>query len=434
MPEPEKHLNREIGVLGLSANIINIIIGAGIFVLPAIVAAKLGSASILAYLFCGILITLMMLCYAEVGSQITETGGAYTYLEKTFGDYVGFIAAILFLIASISATAAVANAIIEVIFNLIPAIESEVFKIGFFVFLYTGLAYINSIGLSKGIGLVKLITLLKLVPLLLLVILGFKDVSFSNLVWESSPSFEQIGSTSLILFFAYTGSASALSVSGEVINPQKTIPRAILLSALSITVIYILIQTVSQGILGDSLAEYTEQPLAEVAARIAGPIGFTLLTIGTAVSMFGGVSSKILSMPRVLFAASKDSVIPIKSLSKIHPKFNTPHVAIIVFAALCFAFSVLGGFRQLAILSSATALLIALGIALAAIKLRRRTDVKTNEKTFRIPGGYTVPILSCIAILWLLSNLSSNKLIGIGIAILVLSLIYFVKRELQKRT
>ena len=232
MKKKQDNLVREIGFLGLSANIINTVIGAGIFVLPAIVAAGLGSASILAYVFCGILITLLMLCFAEVGSKITDTGGAYIYIEKTFGRYPGFLTATLMLLATITADAAIANAIIEIVFKLIPSIQSEVIRILFFLLLFSGLGYINVTGLKNGVGFVKVITIIKIVPLLLIVLFGFKDVNLSNLVWESVPSIQQIGATSLVLFFAFMGAGSALSVSGEVRNPQKTIPNAIFFSIL----------------------------------------------------------------------------------------------------------------------------------------------------------------------------------------------------------
>jgi len=426
MNNTEGSLKREIGLIGLSANIINIIIGAGIFVLPAIVAADLGAASILAYLFCGILITLIMLCFAEVGSKITATGGVYTYIERSFGPYAGFLTAILFLFSNITGTAAVANAIINIISQIFQIPENPFIRVLFFLFLFGGLAYINIKGLRKGVGLVKMITLLKLSPLLLLALIGFKDVSLINLQWEATPSLQQIGATSLILYFAFSGAGSALSVNGEVKNPTKTIPRAILLSTVVILIIYILIQTVAQGVLGASLPLFPENPLGEVASKIIGPVGFTLLTIGAGVSMFGNVSSKVLSTPRVFFAVSRDQIIPIKKLSKVHPKYTTPHISIIVYASLCFLFAIVGGFKELAILSSATSLLISLGVSIAVIKLRRDKSFKTDLKTFKIPGGYIIPILSSIAILWFLSNLSLNKMIAVGISIVVLSIIYFL--------
>ncbi len=101
MIQKDEGFRRRIGVFGLSANIINIIIGAGIFVLPAIIAANMGPSSIIAYIFCGILIALIMLCFAEAGSKVTNTGGAYTYIETAFGDYAGFVSGIFAIVATI---------------------------------------------------------------------------------------------------------------------------------------------------------------------------------------------------------------------------------------------------------------------------------------------------------------------------------------------
>jgi len=426
MKQEKENLKREIGLLGLSSNIINTVIGSGIFVLPAIIAAALGAASILAYVFCGILITLLMLCVAEVSSKITATGGVYIYIEKTFGKYPGFLTVCLLLLSTITGVAAIANAIVNIIFKLFPVVEGEIIRIFFFVLMFSGLGYINVIGLKKGVGFVKWITIIKIAPLLLIVFIGFKDIDLTNLVWETTPTIGQIGTTSLVLYFAFTGAGTALSVSGEVRNPQKTIPRAILFSIFIVGIIYVLVQTVSQGVLGASLPSFTENPLGEVADHIFGPIGFTLITIGAAVSMFGSISSLILSFPRVLYAASKDNVIPIKKLAEIHPKYTTPHIAIIVFISLCFIFASFGGFKELAIISSAAALSISLGLSIATIKLRRNKTFDANGKTFRIPGGYIVPILSIIVILWFLSNLSPNKLLSLGLFIIILTILYFI--------
>lgn len=420
-------------MLGLSSNIINTVIGSGIFVLPAIIAAGLGSASILAYVFCGVVIILMMLCYAEVGSKITEPGGVYVYIEKSFGKYPGFLTAIFMLLANIAGDAAIANAIVEIIFRLLPPLQSELIRILFMLILFSGFGYLNIRGLKHGIGFVKLITILKVAPLLLIVFIGFKDVNLTNLVWDSVPSIQQVGETSLILFFAFIGAESALSVSGEVRNPQKTIPRAILISIFIIGAIYVIVQTVAQGVLGPSLPSFKDNPLGEVASHIFGPLGFTLLTIGAAVSMFGAISSDILSSPRIFFAASADKLIPVKSLSRIHPKYATPHIAIIVYVSLDFLFAAIGEFQQLAIISSASILLISFGISLATIKLRKDKKFAANNKTFKIPGGFAVPVLSSLVILWLLSNLSKNEILSFVTVIIIFTIIYFLTRLIRKK-
>lgn len=139
----EEGLKRTIGVWGLSANIVNIVIGAGIFVLPAIVAAGLGSASLIAYLFCGFLIALIMLCFAEAGSEITDSGGPYTYIESAFGKYAGFITANLFLIAILTAGGAVANAVADILTSFMPVLDYTPVRILFFILMFGFFAWIN---------------------------------------------------------------------------------------------------------------------------------------------------------------------------------------------------------------------------------------------------------------------------------------------------
>jgi len=417
-------LKREIGVLGLSLNIVNIIVGAGIFVLPAIVAKGLGAASILAYLFCGLLIAIIMLCFAEVGSKITKSGGPYAYIEAAFGKYFGFITAIFFVCATITADAAIANALLDILGILFPLFKIQWVKTVFLLTLFTSLAYINIIGVKQGIGLVKLITFAKIIPLLLLILIGSTEISMANLTWDIYPSIRNIGEVSLILFFAFQGGEAGLAVSGEVKNPQKTIPRAIFVGISGVLLLYVLIQTVSQGVLGSELANFQEAPLAEVASHLIGPIGFSLIMFGAAVSMFGGISGDVLSIPRVIFAASKDDVIPIKLLSLVHKKYATPAIAIIIYATLDFLIATFGGFEQLAIISSASSLLIYFGIALAVIKLRRTKRESTHS--FKIPGGYMVPIVAIIIIIWFLSNLKLNEQIGALVFIVSLSLIYLL--------
>ncbi len=430
MQDHQEHLKREIGVFGLSANFINIIVGAGIFAIPAVVASGLGSASVFAYLFCGLLVALSMLCFAEIGAKVTTSGGAYTYIRTAFGPYIGFLTAIVLAISAITSDAAVANAFSDVIGSIFPSLQSRSFKIFFFILIFGGLGYINVRGVKEGMQMVKLITLAKLIPLLLLVLFSFREVSMEFLVIEKFPSLLDLGQMSLILFFAFQGGETALSVSGEVRDPQRTIPKAIFISITGVLILYLLIQTISQGVLGPELPNFKENTLGVVADHVFGPIGFTLITIGAAVSMFGTLSSEILSMPRVLYRASMDEVLPFKLLSKEHKKYATPYFAVIIYAGLGFIFAISGGFVQLAIISSSAILLIYLGIALSVIKLRRTQPSVKGE--FKLPGGLLIPVLSCITIIWLLSNLSRNELFVFGLVLVGLSLIYLAYHKIRK--
>jgi amino acid transporter len=421
----DEGLRREVGAWGLGANLINTVVGAGIFVLPAIVAKGLGPSGIIAYLFCGVLITIVMLCFAEVGSKITITGGAYTYIEVAFGKYFGFLTTNLFIFgSSLLANAAVANAFADTLSYLMPVFNNTIFRALFFIAVYALLCVPNIIGVTKGVTLIRLVTLAKLIPLLTLILVGATHISMDHLAWNSTPTIHGIGETSLILFFAFQGAENSLGISGEIKDPKRTIPKAIMISILIVVLLYMAIQMVSQGVLGDSLALFGNAPLAEVAKQIMGPFGVTLMIVGACISMFGFLSGDILNMPRVLFGAARDNVIPIPALYRVHPRFATPYISVIVFAILGCSYAIAGGFTLLAKLSSASSLLIYLGVALAVIKLRF-TKFQDPE-CFKIPGGFTVPVLAVLIIAWFLSNLTRSEVISITVFITVLSILFLL--------
>jgi basic amino acid/polyamine antiporter, APA family len=426
----QEGLKREVGVWGLSANIVNVMIGAGIFVLPAIIAETMGASGVLAYLFCGLLIGLIMLCFAEVGSKVTHSGGAYAYVETALGAYPGFLVSIFYLMGSILADAAVSNALLEILGVIFPIFKNSTIRFFSLFILFSGLASLNVIGVKQGIGLVKFTTVAKLIPILLLITIGWKDVQWVNFAWETEPTIQKLGETSLILFFAFMGGDAGLSIGGEIKNPQKTVPRAILIGILGVLLIYVMVQLVSQGILGSELPNLKEAPLAEASKIVFGPAGYTLLFIGTAVSMFGMISGQILNNPRVIFRLSRDGVIPFSRLASIHRKFKTPYIAILLYAGLGFTLANIGGFRALAVISASSMLMVYFGVSISVIGLRRKKEFTNGG--FTIPFGYTVPILSAGIILFFLSNLSTPEKQGIVILIGILTLIYFLGKAFRK--
>ncbi|EOZ96617.1 amino acid transporter [Indibacter alkaliphilus LW1] len=424
MQTTQEGLKREVGVWGLSANIVNIMIGAGIFVLPAIIAETMGASGVLAYLFCGLLIGLVTLCFAEAGSKVTHSGGAYAYVETAFGPYPGFLVAIFGIIGNIFANAAVSNALVEIIGLVFPIFKQPAMRVTFLFILFSGLAVLNIIGVKQGIGLVKIITVAKLIPLILLIVIGWKDVQWANLAWETEPTIQNLGEASLILFFGFMGVEVGLTIGGEIKNPQKTVPRAIFIGISGVLSLYILIQLVSQGILGKDLPNFTETPLAEAAQLVFGPVGYTLLFVGAGISMFGMISGSVLNTPRVIFRLSRDNMIPISRLASIHHQFKTPYLAILIYAGIGFILACVGGFRTLAVISSAMALLLYFGVSLSVIGLRRKKYLDNGG--FKIPFGYTVPILSAGIILFFLSNLTEFEIRGMLTLIAVLTAFYFL--------
>jgi basic amino acid/polyamine antiporter, APA family len=417
-------LRREIGVLGLAANTLNRTVGAGIFVLPALVANILGETSIIAYLICGFLMMLIMLCFSEIGSQITETGGAYAYIDAAFGPYAGFLANTMFWFVGVLADAAVANAMADTLSLYFPVLQEISTRTIFFLTVFGSFAFINILGVKYGDNLVKINTLLKLIPLAILIIIGFGNISSENLTWQSSPTLSKLGEASLLLFFAFAGGEASLNVSGEVKNPQKVVPLGILSGMGAVVLLYVLVQTVSQGILGDNLVLEKQAPLAAAASIVLGKFGSNLMILGAAFSMFAALSGSVLSYPRIIFAGSNKGWMP-SFLGKVHPKFATPFWAIILYALFDFTFAISGGFKTLAVVASASMLSIYLGVVSATIKLRL-SNKGNNTPLFKLPFGITIPLLAMISILWFLSNLAISEMQSLGILLVVLSLIYLI--------
>ncbi len=424
-------LKREIGIWGLVSNSINIIVGAGIFLLPVIVFERLGTASILAFAICGILMMFIMLSFVELGTRITKTGGAYSYIEEAFGEYAGFLTTNIFIFgAAVMANAAVANGLASTLAYFFPFFTLQWVRILLFFIIFGGLAYINVKGISKAMSLVKFITILKLSPLLLIIVFGWIYIKPTNLEWTFTPTVIDLGEMSLILLFAFVGAETALNVGGEIKNPRKTIPKGIVLSIFIVVILYIAIQVTAQGVLGTDLLNFRGAPLAEVAMRMIGPIGASIIIVGASFSMFGNLSGMTLNMPRVLFAAARDNIIPLKKLAHIHTKYATPSISIIIYAALGFIFASIGEFKQLAILSSASYLLIYFGVVLSAIKFRIKHD-KTDDN-YQTPGGYTIPILSAIIIIWFLTNLAWAEIQAMLIFIAILTISFFFIQLLKR--
>jgi APA family basic amino acid/polyamine antiporter len=198
-----------------------------------------------------------------------------------------------------------------------------------------------------------------------------------------------------------------------------------------VLILYISIQLVVQGILGGTIAAHKDAPLAAVAGIIFGKAGIILILIVTAISMLGNLGGEILSIPRILFAGARDGLMP-KILGRVHPKFFTPHIAILFYASLGFLFAISGGFKQLAVIATASTLLIYLGVVLSTLKLRKNNSA-ISEKTFRVPGGMIIPLLATCVIIWLLTGLTKPEFIGIAIFIAVFSLIYLLIKWIKKK-
>lgn len=406
-------LRRVLGPGTLALLFANSVIGAGIFALPGLAAAALGSATAFAYAICGLLVALIFLCFAEAGSRVHESGGAYAYVQAAFGPFAGFIAAnLMWFGLGACVDAALADVLVRTLATLAPVLSQPTPRALALVALFAFMAGVNIVGVTIGARLVVVLTVLKLLPLLLLIVVGLPHIDLTHVIPASLPSASTLGSGVLLLMFAFIGGESSLSASGELRTPSRTVPLGLAMGVATVVGVYFGLQLVAEGVLGAELPRQTTTPLAAAAAQLMGPWGRSLLLGAVSLSIFGTLSGDLLVSPRCLHAAATDGLLP-AALAKVHPRFQTPYVAILVFAAIACALAVLGAFKSLAILGTSSVLLVDVFVCLAVLRLRQR-GVQTADAPFVIPGGPLVPILGAAVCVWVLTNLSREELLGLS--------------------
>jgi len=418
-------LVRALGSWGLAAAIINVTIGAGIFRLPASVAAALGPAAPIAYLVCALAMGLIVLCFADAGSRVAMTGGPYAYVEVALGPFVGFVSGVLLWAGLTLALAAVTSFFADSVAALFPPLAPTTARVVFMVVILAALAALNVRGVRGASRFNVVMTVAKLLPLALLVFGGAFAVRSANLAWTRAPALGSVGRASTVLIFAFLGVEAALVPSGEVRDPARTVPRAVLGAIGAIAVLYVSVQLVSQGILGAQIAT-AKTPLADAARAAFGSWGGALILIGSSVSMFGYVSGMTLAVPRMLFAFARDGFLP-HGLAIVHPRFRTPHRAIAIQAVLVAFLAATGSFERLAVIANGSVLLVYAGCCIATMELRRR-DVRAGGVPFRVPAAGIVPWLALAVIITLLAQLELKEWAAVLATAIAAVPVYFIAR------
>jgi APA family basic amino acid/polyamine antiporter len=430
--EQEAKLIRALGVPSLAANIINTTIGAGIFVLPAVAAKQLGAASPLAFLVCAIAMCLVVTSFAMAGSRVSLTGGLYAYVEVALGRYVGFLAGVLFCVTAVLSVSGVVNVFAGSVGILIPALATGIARFFLILFVFGSLAVINIRGVRAGARAVDIVTLAKIAPLIIFVIAGIFFIRPSAMAWPGWPGSKALGESVIVVIFAFAGIEVALVPSGEVKNPARTVPRAIYIALAVTTLLYVMIQLVGQGVLGNDLANYPDAPLAEAAAQFLGNFGRSLMLAGAAMSAFGFVTSDILSSPRILFAFGRDGILP-GWFANTHSRSHAPHVAIIIYSAIAFVCALSSTFQQLAVLANVAVLLLYFLCCLATLKLAGQ-NIRGDGQPFHFPGANLIPVLAIIVIIWILAHATVREFAVNAACLAIASVLFFVRRLFTRKT
>jgi amino acid transporter len=429
-----QEMRRDIGLVravttwGLTASLFNAVVGAGIFAVPAALAASVGSYAPLAFLLCAAGIGSVAICFAEGGSRIPTSGGPYGYIEAAFGPLFGYIAGTLLWFADVLACGSVAAALADVVVSLLPAAVKSPAHAIVIIAVITGVAFVNIGGVQAGAKLIGGATVFKMIPLAIFIVAGAGAIHRANFLQTVAPTSSNVGRALILALFALTGMESPLGASGEIANPARTIPRALAASMFCITLLYVTIQFIAQGILGSALPA-AAAPLADAMAGIHPALRLVMI-IGAGLSMFGWLGADLLGSPRVLFAFAREGLLP-RVLGLVHPNSHAPHVAILTYAILAMGVALSGTFAELAVLSTLGAAGVYIMACAAAWWLARRGVAMAGTPLgFRWLG--CAMGIGITSMLLLIALATRAEIVGLLSVVGISALIYLGLRRMRK--
>ena len=394
MTESKSGLVRTIGRWSLAALMVNTMVGASIFGLPALIAARLGRLSPIGFLVAFVVIAVIAACMTEVASQFQDTGGPYLYARAAFGRFLAIQNGWLTWLTRIAAVSAVANLFITYLSEFIPAVTQPLVRAAVLVLLIGFLAVVNYRGVTGGNQLSNFFTVTKVSLLAFFIVTGFialvlhpeVRVNPAPMRASSADWFEAV----LLMMYSYGGFEAALIASGEARDARKDIPFALFTAIAATTLLYISVQYLVIHTISDAGA--SAAPVVDSARRFLPLFGVQIVAAGTLISAYGYLSANLLHTPRITFAMGERGDFP-AFFGRVHSLFRTPHVSIIIFAALLLIFPIAGDFRWNAMLSSVARLFVYGSVAAAMPVLRKK---QPHADCFRLPGGIAFAVFALL--------------------------------------
>jgi amino acid transporter len=400
---------RSIGTVAFAATIVNVVVGTAIFTLPAAVAMAAGALAPLCFLLCAVLMAGVVICFAEAGSRVPTSGGAYGTVEAAFGPAAGYVTGALLVVTSVLSSGAIAAAVAGIAGGVAPALAGGGPRIATILAIYTLITVPNLRSVHATASLVTAATVLKLLPLVLFVLLGL-------LTWNHVPppscaappvTAAGFGRALILTLFAFEGMETALMNSGEVRDPNRTVPRALFLAMIFVLVLYLGVQLSAQHLLGPGLA-FAAAPLADAAGQVS-PIARTLLLGAGGVSMLAWMASDVLGNSRMLFAFARDGQLP-NWFGDLHPRLHVPVNAALSYVCVGAVLALTGSFQELIVLSSlGTVVIYALACG-AALRLHNRRVALAGK-----PLGFKgLPVAAGLGLIGLLALVAQAQWVEIA--------------------
>ncbi|TGD82783.1 APC family permease [Hymenobacter wooponensis] len=386
------------------ALIINITIGAGILGLPAKIYALVGAYSVVAYGASAAIVALIILCFAEVSSRFSGAGGPYLYAREAFGPLVGFEVGWLLWISRLASFAALCNLFVDYAAYFWPTVGHGLGRAALMAALVSSLTLINLVGVRTASLVNNLFTVSKLLVLVVFTSVGLFYVDWHAFSFAVPPTYTSFSGAVLLLIFTFSGFDVAAIPAAEIQQPQRNVPFALFTAIATVAVLFLLVQVVCIGTL-PNLAT-SERPLADATQQFLGPLGAAFVAAAAMLTALGTLNALMLTGPRLLFALAEQGQIP-AVFGATHPRFRTPHVALLVSAGLKLVLAISGTFIYALTLSTIIRLTYFALTCAALPVLRRRYPAQPAP--FRVAGGGLVALLCVGLCVWLLVSSKGNE-------------------------
>lgn len=401
--EGRPRLVRAIGRWDLTAAIVNGVVGSAIFGMPATLAALTGAWSHIACMLAGLGVLTIVLCFAEVASRFREAGGPYLYVREAFGARLGFQAGWLTFWVRVTALAANLNVFVDYLSALVPSAAAAPGRAAVMTLLVALIALVNVLGVREATWTINVFTLAKLSPLALLALLGLARAR-PEVLGSQAVADPQWTQAVLLLLFAYGGFEAPLIPAGEARDPRRDSAFALIVALALIAAVYMLVQLAIVGVVPQ--AARAPAPVAAALGLLLGRAGTSLAVVAAMVSVYGYSTGSMLQAPRLLYSMAARKELP-AALARVHPRFRTPDLAILVFAAVSLAAALSGTFVLMATLS-AVVRLVTYGLTCLALPVLRHRRPQ-EPPGFRLPAAALVAPAGSLFCVWLLATRSFGQ-------------------------
>lgn len=436
MSTQETGLKRQIGLFGAVSILVGAVIGSGIFTTPGTVAAAAGSFGpfMIAWVLAGASGILCALVYSELAPAMPEAGGPYVYITEAFGKPGGFVYGWSMTIGNyIPLVAMLAIAFATNLAKLIPGITDTGIKM-IATAIILALMILNICGTKLGSTVANIFTVGKLLALILVIVGGFVVLSpenFTTVVSEAESASSGVLSAAFPAFLAFGGYYQLAYMAGDIKDPKKTLPKALIIGMIIVIAINILISVACVGSVGFAALAGSETPVVDAGTAIFGTAGTVIVTIGACVSIFGALNGGIMSYPRVTFSMSQHGLM-FKSFGRLHSKFNTPYVPTLFICLVALIFVWTGSFSTLLAINVFAGRILECVVCLSLLVLRKKKP--DLERPLKMPGYPVTTVLAIIITLAICLTCTRTQMLQ-SIALMATSIpAYFVFHALSKRS